>query len=371
MSHSDDILGSADAYDADQVFDDVAPATPAAPSKDAQVRALREVIKQAQRSRLAPPAFILEIFTGPVRDVGEVESADPMAEILGLVEDDSDMFAPVDAVEYPITQNLYRKYRAAMPVEKIVRVDDDASYQRFMDGLRAPYKAELEQRLAALEAIVADHSADNHAHGRVANLEKALYEHQTDPMAHQIEVLGEAVEEARERAAVCGERVPLSLHPSTEGKVSSWQSGDKIYCSIRALDASGRPRVLTTATPAARHVEEVVSYAADAKVDPIEVMDSLPLLGQVLGGGALVTQLTKMAPDLLSRPEVARGDNVAVKAKPEGDPCLAAVMSLLQLCKRGSAQGCAELERLKAMARGAELVKRAEAALNKATKGRG
>jgi hypothetical protein len=341
-----EILGSAEQYNVEETFDDIAAPVREAVSKDAQVNALREVVKQAQRSRLPPPAFKIELANG---DIGEVSNEnDLFDEILGVSGDDSKMFTPVDSPEYPVTQNLYRKFKAAIPATKNVRLDTDASYGRFMDTLRAPFIDELTQRLNELEHSVAAHI--------------------DDPEAHH-EVLGAAVEDARERASVCGEKIPLSLPPSTKG-VSCWQNGENIYCSVRMIGPDGKPRLLTTSTPAARHVEEVISYAEDAGVDPMEVMSAIPAMAQIMGGGALVTQLTKIAPDMLSRPEAKRANGFVAKATPQGDAGVAAVMALLQLCKKGDARACAEAAKLKATSGGAALVASAEKALKLASKGR-
>ena len=361
--HDYELLGASDGYDADEVFDDVAPAKVSRPaSREAQKRAVRQIIKQAQRSRLSPPALTVEPAS---RDevLGEIARSeyDILGEILGTDSAPGAAFSPLTSPDLPITQKLYNKFQAGLPAPKIVRVDTEDSYAKFRDGLRAPYLAQLEDRISALEANVADHESDNHGGGRVARLEDALERHIAEAR-HNPEVLGADVEQAAEQARAGGTKIPLSLHPADAGKVDSWQDGDVIYCSVRLPGI----RIATTSTPVERHVEEVMQYAADADVDPVEVMGVLPVVAQILGGGALVTQLCCAAPELLARPEVVAGQVFVGKVAPKSSPDVAAVMALLQLCQRGDKRACAEQAKIEAGPGGKKLVARAKHALTKA-----
>lgn len=329
-----------DGYDAEEVFGDVLSARPMV-SKSASVRAVRRVIQEAQRSRLPPPDILVQADSG---DVGEISDHDVLSELLGVVCGDAPTFTPEASPDYPITQKLYQKFRATLPSPKRVRLDTEDTYRKYLDEKRAPYLAKLAERLSELERVVTAHVSDPYAHE---------YMHDTD-------VLGDEVEILRERAAVCGERVPLSLPPWADGKIDCWQDGEIIYCSIRVPSPDGKPRILTTSTPAARHIEEVLGYASDAGVDPVEVMGVLPVLAQILGGGSLVSQLSRAAPQMM-----ADGAPFIARVTPVCAPDIAAVTALLQLCRKGDSRACEELVRLKSISNGEALVISAEKCLQR------
>ena len=82
---NDYILGpDTDHYDAEECFDDVAPKRKEVP-REAQVAAAREIVRQAQVSRLPAPFLRVEPSTG---DVGDVDMEDVLGELLGVIEDD-------------------------------------------------------------------------------------------------------------------------------------------------------------------------------------------------------------------------------------------------------------------------------------------
>jgi hypothetical protein len=386
-----------DHYDLDEVFgadDLVDHARPA--SRAETVASVRRVIQQAQRSRLPPPAITITSAPRGAR-LGEVQRYDVLGAALGLItaEDTAAAtpapftptkpapFTPVESSQYPIVQQLHRKFKSAMPSEKVVRVDTEESYSDFMADRRAPYVAALEARLADLERAVQVHTADNHGGGklealeqRTAGIAEALAAH-LEHGDHAVDVMGAEVEAAREQAALGGTRVPLSLAPWAEGKIDCWRDGDEIYCSVRLPGPDGRVRIATTTTPVAKHVDEVLSYAEDAGVDSVDLLGGdedggvLHGLAEILGGGALVTQICRAAPCLLERPEVAvqgsgAGAFVGV-VTPVGDPGMAAAMALLQLCQKpGASDACFEVEALKKTPAGAKLIAEAQKRLTQA-----
>jgi len=370
MSDDTNILGpSTDHYDAEDCFDDVAPRAKEVP-RAAQVAAAREIVKQAQASRLPAPFLRVEPSTG---DVGEVDVDDVLGEILGDIAEENDKpapFAPIDSPSFPLTQKLHRKFKAAMPTPKVMRVDTEESYAKYMDGKRKPYIAVLEERLAQLEENVAEHEADNHSGGRVARAEAALTQHASDGHGAAVDVLGAEVEHAKRRAEVCGDEIPLSLPPGTEKNVRAWQDGSLICCSMRLPGPDGKVRIATTSTPAERHVEEVMGYVVDANIDPMEVMGTLPLMAQILGAGALVTQIAAAAPELLAQPEVKAGKPFVGKVTPVSDPAVAAVMALLQMCRAGDKRALKEVKKLRAMKGSEKLFASAEKGFEQAEAGR-
>lgn len=281
-------------------------------SRDDQLHALREVVRTAQTQRL--PAVDVVVEPASSFDVlGEIE--DGSAEARG----DSG-FAP--ATRLPLLQRLYRKFASSAPRPRAVRVDTEESYAAWKDKQRAPYLAELERLM--------EEGADE-----------------------------EQLEVARCRAAECGERVPVSLPPHAHDKVESWQAGDEIFTSVRLRGADGKPRIATTSTTPQQHVEQVVGYASDAGVDPFSVVGVLPALAQVLGGGSLVAHICRAAPQLMSRPEVVRGEVFVGVVKPKSSPAVAAAMALVQNARRGDSQARNELEHVAVTASGKKLIEEA------------
>src|ERR1700735_207228 len=114
-------------YDSNVVFDDVQDEQPVT-SKDAQVEAVRAILRQAQRLRLPPPELTIKPSKG---DVGEIDDNSLLDEVLGALDPDAPAsttpapFTPVDSPTFPITQDLYRKFKAATPAPKIMRVDTE------------------------------------------------------------------------------------------------------------------------------------------------------------------------------------------------------------------------------------------------------
>jgi hypothetical protein len=337
-----EIIGPAtDHYDASEIFDDEELGHPLVLGSDAQKHALRAVVKQAQRSRLPPPVMTVSPAEGELGDACDID--DVLDEVLGVDGDEAPgkPFTPAVSAQFPVTQNLYRKFRGAMPSPKIVRVDTDESYAKWCDEKRAPFLAELEQHVDALERAIESGSGD-------------------------IEVLGAEADAARERAEICGERVPLSLHPATADAVKCWKDGNQIFCSVRMAGPDGHARIATTATPLEKHTDEVLGYAADVGVDEVAAMDVLSPLAHVLGGGMLVTQLTKAAPELLKQPAVVAGQVFIGRIEPKCDPAVASVMSLLQLCQTGNKQACWEAEDLGKTEHGQKLLESARRGLAQA-----
>ncbi|SRR5579862_546966 len=370
---NDETLGAdTDHYDAAEIFGDDDDKSMPKVSKEAVQCSIRDIIKQAQRLRVAPPPVTVE--PAPQgKDIGEVlDDAYLLGELLGEVPVTTTSpapFTPTDSTLFPITQKLYQKFKAAIPPPRVVRVDDEANYAKWKDSKRAPYIATLESRVEQLEANVADHVSDNHGHGRVQRLEDAFTEHLKDAgstEAGATELIGDLVEKAKD----AGDKIPLSLHPESEGKVDAWQDGCDIFCSIRLCGPDGKVRIATTSSPAERHADEVAKYASEAGVDPVTVMGVLPALAQVLGGGALVSQLCQAAPGLMARPEVLQGSFVGL-VTPKGDAEVASVMMLLQLCDKGNARACAERDELLNCEGGVELIAKAKECLTEANKAKG
>jgi hypothetical protein len=344
-------------YDANNVFDDVLPTQPVV-SQDAQVAAVRAILRQAQRLRLPPPELTVTPVVGG--DVGEIEDRNALDEVLGaeleVTPGKAVPFASANSLDYPITQGLYKKFQAATPAPKIIRVDTETTYVLFLDSKRKPYLDDLEDKLSSMDDAVTPKS-------------------DIDPGADDVpdaalETIGADIERAKERAAVCGDVIPLSLPPDAQGKINAWQDGEQIYCSMKLPAPDGSVRIATTSSPVSRHIDEAATYAAAADIDPMVIMGVLPALAQVLGGGALVTQLARATPALLSQPAVVSGAAaVTAKVVPSVDLAVAAVMALLQACKNGNQQACTEMKKLNSTKAGQKLITSATKSLSKATKG--
>ncbi len=321
MSAAEQLGPDTDHYDAADVMNDVELPRAPAVSLETQKAAVRAVVKQAQRLRLPPPRLTVTPSKGELGEVCDLE--DVLGELLGVsasVDKVVELFTPTISSAFPMTHKLYRKFKAALPAPKNVRVDTALSYEKFRSEKRAPYLADLEK------------TAEEHA--------------SADANLADEDVLGAEVEMAKLRANDCGERIPLSLSPAAAPHVNAWRDGEQIFCSVRLPGPDGHVRIVTSSTPLERHTDEVLGYATDAGVDPVEVMNVLPGLAQILGGGSLVTQITKAAPQLMAQDEVVAGKVFIGRIEPECDPAIAAVMMLLQLCKKGSEQACWEAQSL-------------------------
>lgn len=336
-------LEQTDHHDAHVVLDDVlAPPRPPM-TAESQQRVVREIVKQAQRSRMGTPELVV-VKTGDASTSYTV-----LGELLGI-EGDGPAFKPVTSAAYPITQRLYDKYQAALPAPKVVRVDTEASYEDFMKAKRKPYVDKFAEKLVEFDGAKRSNEQD----GGLAYSDE------------DITVLGAELETARDAAKLGGKRIPLSLGPKAEGHVVSWLDDGEIFCSVKMPGPDGQPRVITSSTPAERHVAEVLDYAQDADVDEIEVMGVLPALSQVLGGGSLVKQISRATPALLSQPEVRRGEVFVGKIAPRGDATVAAVMSLLQLVQKGDVGAKMEAAELRRAPGGEALFAAAEKGLAQA-----
>lgn len=326
-----------DPYDPVVAFDDVLGGE--APPRDA-ARVAAAIIREARRSRLAPPPMSLRVV-----------DYDPTAwsfQVLGQ--------SPTEEPEpagLPIFDDLHRRFAAATPAPKLVRLDTEESYGEFRDARRAPYIARLEERLRALEEAYAAHVADDHGGGRLAALEDALERHVRG--GHGIDydvivgdeqdvtdVLGDAVVGALGEVAHGGARVPLPLQEWVDGKIECWQDGDEILCTIRLLGPDGRLRLATTGTPVARHVDQVIGCAAVLGAEFEEVAVAGPLAAQMVAGESLIPQLCRAAPDLLSTREAAREHPIVGAMSPRSNPAVAATMALLQRGQQGDRRAQAE-----------------------------
>jgi hypothetical protein len=245
---------------------------------------------------------------------------------------------PPAVTKLPLLQRLFRKFSSSAPRPRVVRVDTEQSYAAWKNDRRAPYRAELARCVAERDA-----------------------QDGLNPDEHV-----QRIEDAEQSVINCGEAVPLSLPPHARGKVKCWQEGNEIFASVCTRSADGSPRVITTSTTVQQHVEQVVGYATDAGVDPFVVVGILPVLAQVLGGGALVTQICRAAPAFTHRPNAI--GYFVVKAN--GSPAIAAAMALLQKARGGDMDARGELAMAITSPRGQKLFDEASRLLAQAHKER-
>lgn len=310
MRDLDDLLGT-DAMNAADAFDDVMGNAPAVSLADS-VAATHAIVREAAADR-RPPAPVKVV---PVdADAPPDPYADALESVLAdCVDDDGDLFRVPGPMRFPMLCRLYRQHRSAMPDPRPVRVDTEQTYALYRAGRHGYASA-----VAELAQALADHAADGHG-GRVDS--------------GRLRALASDLSQLRDE--IVGAEVPLSLPPYARGKVHCWEDGTGVCCSIRLPGPDGRPRIATTCTPIEPHVHDVLGYVEDAGIDPGCVLGALPTIARMLGGGSLIPQLAKVAPQLLAHPDVHDQDEpVFGKMVANGSASLAAVMALMQAAQLG------------------------------------
>ena len=279
------------------------------------------IMHHAGRRRLRAPMTVMGVNYDPTP-----KTFDPPKVILGDLGDET---AP-EPTGLPLYDSLQTRFAEALPKPKMVRVDDQRSYEAFREERRAPYVDRLEARLEHLEEEMRAHLQDGHV-GRLAALEAAFERHVSNPTAHSQAVVGALTE-----VAYGGTPIALPLPEAQNGSIACWRDRNEILCSIRLPDDDG-VRIATTAVPIRRAVQETLGAAMSAGVAPDKILLVVPAVAQVLGGLALVPQMCRAADDLCA----ADKPWVGMLLSPT-DPKLAAAMALVQRCQRGDPRACAE-----------------------------
>ncbi len=236
----------------------------------------------------------------------------------------------------PVYSDLYQQFSAALPSQKLVRLDTPESYKDFRSARRQKYIDSFDARLRALEDAFANHIADDHA-ARLDRLVDAFRAHTSD--GH-----GAAVSNLLGETMTGGSRIDLPLPPWAKGKIDCWQDGLEILCTVRFLGPDG-PLAATSGEHLAKPAAEVLGAVIDADVDPDDAMDLLPTLVQYAGGERLSKEICGLVPRL-----VGCHAPTVVRALPACDPTMAAAMALLQRCQGGDSRAQAELPRLASVA---------------------
>lgn len=299
---------------------------------------MRAIAREVQRGTIPPPPLVVtDVDTRPVY-TNDFEVAGDT--ILGEL-----------AVAYSPLQNgaigsrLLRKFAAHTPPPKIIRHESVGAFEAFKADRLASRAADFEKRLAAVEAELAEHVADNHGGGRVARLEDALTAHLDASIlghggggggghgAHSHELLSPMIWNPVELP------IPVEWQPATE----CWQDGDEVVCAVRTLAPDGSLRVTSTGASFPRALDYVAGCVERLNAHPLAVAPVLPKLAQVVAGMCCLGQLAEAAPTL-SRYNV--GSGIALRVRSDGDPETRAAMALYQLCQLGDTDACAEWARL-------------------------
>lgn len=179
-----------------------------------------------------------------------------------------------------------------------VRLDDPESYAAFRTERALPYIQKLDERLSALEATVADHASDHHAHGRVARLEAALRQHMADDHGAAVTALGADIA----RATTGGTSIPLPCCKG--GAIECWLDGDQIMCTVKFMAPDG-VRMATASSPAQDAVDAVVraAYAGPAYEDVTIVGGSM---AACIGADKLVTDVCCAIVGYLENPKKSK-----------------------------------------------------------------
>lgn len=332
-------MAYSDPYDPMVAFDDFYGIVTGAARVD-PVRAAGEILHRAKRHRA--PLRVLGASYDPTYKTFEVE--DVVYRVIGGGARSRSLFRRFadwlsgrrvigdEPTGLPVYDALRADFDAVTPKPKYVRVDTPETYADFRAARREPHLAEVEARLAALEAAVAQHVADNHGGGRVAALEEALQ--------HHIDEAGAACERAADRAVVGGEQVWLPLPDWANGKIDCWRDDREILCTVRLPGE----RMVTSAEQLNGCVDQVLGCAMEADLHPEEIAAVAPTMACVVGGLSLAQQLVGAAPDVIA---CCGGEPFVGVLAPAADPTVAATMALLQHCQQGEPRACAELVTLR------------------------
>lgn len=344
--------------------------------------AVRRIVAVLQDEPGVPPTCRVEPSTHDGVSPLEVDAIDDaVSAILGAEAGaKSHTFAPLTSGRFPILQALHRKYASVLPPPRHVRIDGEDDYAAFRAMRCAPYIDALEDRITALEGVVLHHVSDDHA-GRLAALEDAFARHVSDHVVgdefgHSV-VRADTNEgltafqdafdmhAALSAARTGGTKVPLSLSPRQARAVDCWIDGDEILSSVRVVGLDGTPRILTTGTPVARHVEPTTRLAMAAGVDPVELVGVFEDLVGVVGGRSLLPQIAVALPTLLKHPKGS-----VAKVTFDGDPALSAAFELAARAERGDRAAHTEAERVRRAPGGAKLMTEAGKRLAESKRGK-
>lgn len=305
-------------YDPSIVFDDIyggAPTPPMMPRVHPK-EGVRRVLRRAQTRRLAPPPMVVSgiVCGGPVIGSFAVPPSAKNYFILGADEADA---------ELPLFSRLRKKFAAAIPWPKKVRLDTPESYVEFRLGRLERGLGELERSLEELEDQFLQHL-------------ETLHHVEDAPHIPMPIILGD------------GSPVPLSLPSWAQGKVECWEQDGELRTTIKLppIVAGGSIRLATTGTPLRKHMAEVAGYAIEEGVHDILGGGIGSGVARVLGSGSLVPELCRAAPALLAHPAAIHGCPLIGVMKPNANPTIAAAMSLYQKADRGHKGAKRELSML-------------------------
>lgn len=245
--------------------------------------------------------------------------------------------------QLPILRSAMRHFQDSESPDRTVRIDTDETYGDFV--CKAAVR-EIERRLNELREAVEEHAADHHGG-------------EMKPMRQWDEILGAAQTIADLRSAASpGDavnampEVPLDLPDFAQGKVRAWRDGPCVVVSLRFCAADGTPRIATGATRPTADAEDVAGCAIQQGVDPVTVLGALHHLSGVAAGKRLVRDIAGCALKVHRRADVLgmREPVLLIGGATGGNPPLAAIMYLQQLCNSGDKQACKEMRILEAVA---------------------
>lgn len=328
-------MGSSDAYDPAVAFDDYAGGrapgqielpswsggrsseespepSPVMGAADA-VRSLLTTVRR--RRRRLPPLLLVGASDDPTYRTFEVEG-----KTYSIIGNEP----TVQLSDTPIFDALKRKFAAAAPEPRYVRVDDAKSYGDFRTARRDPYVKNLEKRVTELEQAIVMHMVDNHGGGRVARLESAFAR-------------------LADQARCGGSPIMLPLEQCARGAIECWQDGGEILCTVRVPGSDGRARMITSGTPVEKYVDEVVGAAMQSNTDPELFVSVAPMVVQVLGASALIQRLCAAASGLTTQ---SKGKKYIGVLSAASDPDTAAAMTVLQRCQMRDPRALSEAHRI-------------------------
>lgn len=284
------------------------------------VGAFRQVVETARGLRLPPPPMTAVTVDSPLPD----KTLD--AEFEATILEASGPNGPP-----PTVLSLYAESGGTDDRTDLVRSDTAVSYPDFIASVSAEF-AEMRERIAALEAMLASHINDPGAHRKVARAAEA--------------VLGAS---ARVGDAAARSAVQAQLPPESASKIMPWLCGDHVCVTICFPAADGSVRYVTGTTPVATEAARMAQYVDASGVAPVDVLGCVGSLCNVLGAGRVISTLCAGAPDLLALDDALRAGSAGpllARVQPAVRPSARAILGLASRCADGDEGAMVEWDAL-------------------------
>lgn len=302
------------------------------------------------------------------REVDQLDENEEEQEDDVSIDGESDEPAPFQepaAEEFPVFKAALRRFQASESKPKIMRVDTDETYDKFVCERAVK---ELARRVQELRSLLEAHLSE-HEHERHPGYKKPRVS-----MRNWDEVLGaaEAIQDLHKaksasEALEAMETIPVDMPAFANGKVKCWKEGNAVVCSMRFSLPDGRGRIATMAAKPSVDAEEFAGWAARAGVHPVHVLGALGDLADVacakrlvkeVAGAALAARhredVRGMAKDGTEDPSIEGAGAEPLLLAQAGDESrapLAALMHVEQRANAGDKQASTEMAKIRSAAK--------------------